>query len=100
MKFLIKILIPLFALLSPNLIKADNNRYQYIYTLIQNYDFSGALEQIGKINMQASDDELIKLKVTALKGLKHYQEVIPYYELLFAKDTTELKTGIDLGFVS
>lgn len=98
MKFLIKILIPFFALLSPNLIKADNNRYQYIYTLIQNYDFSGALEQIGKINMQASDDELIKLKVTALKGLKHYQEVIPYYELLFAKDTTELKTGIDLGY--
>jgi tetratricopeptide (TPR) repeat protein len=98
MKISIKILILFLAFISPNIINADNSRYQSINALIQNYDFAGAIEQIGKINLATSDIDLIKLKATALKGLKHYQEVIPYYEFLFSKDTTDLKTGIDLGY--
>ncbi len=70
--------------------------YDSVKFYIQQYDYQKALDGIKGIP-NSEDPELLELKVTALKGLKRYQEAIGVYEKILESDTSDLNTIIDLA---
>jgi tetratricopeptide (TPR) repeat protein len=70
-------------------------RFDSISSYIQHYEYQKAIDQIGKVD--DSDLALVKWKATALKGLNRYQEAIPYQEIVFKNDTTDLRNAVELA---
>jgi len=81
-----------FSLLSTNAQRLDS-----ITSFIQRVEYQKALDQIKGIKDADSDVTLMQLKATVLKRLNRYQEAIPIYEQLHKKDTTDLKTAVELA---
>lgn len=94
-KYISVFTIAISILFSINYIYAQ--RLETINSHIQNYEYKKAIDQIEGTNGAETNLDLMKLKATALKGLKRYQQALPIYELIFRNDTTIVRNGVDLA---
>ncbi len=68
-----------------------------IAALMQVYDYTGALQQIGKINPDSLDAETLYMKATACKALSKFPEAIAAFETLYNRDTTDIRITLELA---
>ncbi|MBN1143542.1 MAG: tetratricopeptide repeat protein [Bacteroidales bacterium] len=86
-------LLCLFIYLHP----ANAQNKDSIATLMQVYDYQGALLQISKINPDSLDTETLYMKATAFKALSKFPEAIACFDLLYKKDTANIKVTLELA---
>jgi tetratricopeptide (TPR) repeat protein len=68
-----------------------------ITSLIQQYNFQGALEKINAIHPDSIDPETMYLKATALKALSRYREAISCLEEIYRTDSSNLRSALELA---
>jgi tetratricopeptide (TPR) repeat protein len=68
-----------------------------ITSLIQQYDFQGALQVINALRPDSTDPETMYLKATALKALSRYREAISCLEELYQTDSSDLRSALELA---
>jgi tetratricopeptide (TPR) repeat protein len=83
----------LFTALHPSMAQNKDS----IAALMQVYDYQGALQQIGEINPDSLDAETLYMKATAFKALSKFPEAITCFDLLYKRDTTNVKVVLELA---
>ena len=68
-----------------------------ITSLIRQYNFQAALEQINAIDPDSIDAETMYLKATALKALSRYREAISCLEEIYQVDSSDLRSALELA---
>jgi tetratricopeptide (TPR) repeat protein len=68
-----------------------------IASLIQQFDYYGALQQINKLPLDSIDNQLRHHKADALKALSRFDEAIVCLENIYETDSTDLKLTLELA---
>ncbi|MFO7370384.1 MAG: hypothetical protein R6X09_08960 [Bacteroidales bacterium] len=90
-------IIPPFLVLFIFLRPAMAQTHDSIAALMQVYDYQGALQQINKINPDSLDSETLYIKAAAFKALSKFPEAIICFDLLYRKDTANIKVALELA---
>lgn len=83
----------LFIFLRPSMAQNKDS----IVALMQVYDYQGALQQISKISPDSLDAETLYMKAVAFKALSKFPEAITCFDLLYKRDTTNIKVALELA---